>query len=159
MPALQPKPTELNRLLEGVVALYRESQPALALKTSFAPDLPALEVDPDQIKRAVLNLVDNAVEAVGGAGEVTIESVFLRETKRVRILVLDNGVGIPPEDKDKLFLPYFSTKAAGMGLGLAIVHQIVTDHGGSIWVEDNAPKGSRFVIELSVDRPAPTAEA
>jgi two-component system nitrogen regulation sensor histidine kinase NtrY len=159
MPALQPKPTELNRLLEGVVALYRESQPALALKTSFAPDLPALEVDPDQIKRAVLNLVDNAVEAVGGAGEVTIESVFLPETKRARILVLDNGVGIPPEDKDKLFLPYFSTKAAGMGLGLAIVHQIVTDHGGSIWVEDNAPKGSRFVIELSVDRPAPTAEA
>ncbi|MEK6530397.1 MAG: PAS domain S-box protein, partial [candidate division NC10 bacterium] len=79
MPALQPKPTELNRLLEGVVALYRESQPALALKTSFAPDLPALEVDPDQIKRAGLNLVDNAVEAVGGAGEVTIESVFLPE--------------------------------------------------------------------------------
>ena len=159
MPALQPKPTELPRLLEGVVALYRESHPALALKTALAPDLPTLEVDPDQIKRAVLNLVDNAVEAVSGAGEVTVESRFLPETKRVRIVVSDNGVGIPPEDKDKLFLPYFSTKAAGMGLGLAIVHQIVTDHGGSIWVEDNAPKGSRFVIELPVDRPASQGEA
>ncbi len=159
MPALQPKPTELPRLLEGVVALYRESHPALALKTALAPDLPTLEVDPDQIKRAVLNLVDNAVEAVSGAGEVTVESRFLPETKRVRIVVSDNGVGIPPEDKDKLFLPYFSTKAAGMGLGLAIVHQIVTDHGGSIWVEDNAPKGSRFVIELPVDRPASRGEA
>ena len=159
MPALQPKPTELPRLLEGVVALYRESHPALALKTALAPDLPTLEVDPDQIKRAVLNLVDNAVEAVSGAGEVTVETRFLPETKRVRIVVSDDGVGIPPEDKDKLFLPYFSTKAAGMGLGLAIVHQIVTDHGGSIWVEDNAPKGSRFVIELPVDRPASQGEA
>ena len=159
MPTLQPKPTELHRLLEGVVALYRESHPALALKTSFAPDLPTLEVDPDQIKRAVLNLVDNAIEAVSGAGEVTVETVFIPETKQVRMVVSDNGVGIPPEDKDKLFLPYFSTKAAGMGLGLAIVHQIVTDHGGSIWVEDHVPKGSRFVIELPAEGPPARAEA
>jgi two-component system nitrogen regulation sensor histidine kinase NtrY len=158
MPALQPKATELNRLLEGVVALYRESHPALALKTVFAPDLPTLEVDPDQIKRAVLNLVDNAVEAVGGAGEVTVETLFTPETKRAQIVVTDNGVGIPSEDKEKLFLPYFSTKTAGTGLGLAIVHQIVTDHGGRIWVEDNAPKGSRFVIELPVDGPPARAE-
>ncbi|MBI4590815.1 MAG: HAMP domain-containing protein [Candidatus Rokubacteria bacterium] len=159
MPALAPKPTDLNRLLEGVVALYRESHPALSLKTLFATDLPTLEVDPDQIKRAALNLVDNAVEAVGGAGEVTVQSVFIPEVKQVQVSVSDNGVGIAPEDKDKLFLPYFSTKAAGMGLGLAIVHQIVTDHGGSIWVEDNAPKGSRFVIELPLDRVAAHAEA
>ena len=159
MPALAPKPTELNRLLEGVVALYRESHPALALKTFLTPDLPTLEVDPDQIKRAVLNLVDNAVEAGGGAGEVTVQTVSTPETRSVQILVSDNGVGIPPEDKEKLFLPYFSTKTAGTGLGLAIVHQIITDHGGRIWVEDNAPKGSRFVIELPVDRPATKAEA
>ncbi|MBI3624830.1 MAG: PAS domain S-box protein [Candidatus Rokubacteria bacterium] len=158
MPALQPKATELNRLLEGVVAFYRESHPALGLKTLFAPELPTLEVDPDQIKRAVLNLVDNAVEAVGGAGEVTIQTAFIPETKQAQILVSDNGVGIPPEDKEKLFLPYFSTKTAGTGLGLAIVHQIVTDHGGRIWVEDNAPKGSRFIIELPVDGPPGRAE-
>jgi two-component system nitrogen regulation sensor histidine kinase NtrY len=159
MPALQPKPTDLNRLLEGVTALYRESHPALALKTFLTPDLPTLEVDPDQIKRAALNLVDNAVEAVGGAGEVTVQTLFIPDMKRVQILVTDMGVGIPPEDKEKLFLPYFSTKTAGTGLGLAIVHQIVTDHGGSIWLEDNPPKGSRFVIELPLDRPPARREA
>jgi len=158
MPALSPKPTELNRLLESVVALYRESHPALALKTLFAPDLPTLEIDPDQIKRAALNLVDNAVEAVGEAGEVTVQTLFIPELKRVQVAVSDNGVGIPPEDKDRLFLPYFSTKTAGTGLGLAIVHQIVTDHGGRIWAEDNAPKGSRFVMELPVDGPPTRAE-
>ncbi|MBI4562425.1 MAG: HAMP domain-containing protein [Candidatus Rokubacteria bacterium] len=152
MPVLSPKPTDLHRLLEGVVTLYRESHSDLAFKTAFAPDLPALEADPDQIKRAILNLVDNAVEAVGKAGEVSLETAFLPESQRVRISVADNGVGIRPEDREKLFLPYFSTKAAGMGLGLAIVQQIVTDHGGALWLEDNPPQGSRFVIELPVRR-------
>ncbi|MBI4240396.1 MAG: PAS domain S-box protein [Candidatus Rokubacteria bacterium] len=152
MPALSPKPTDLHRLLEGVVTLYRESYPTLSLKTSFDPELPTVEADPDQIKRALLNLVDNAVEAVGQAGEISLEAAFVPASKRVRISVSDNGVGIPPEDREKLFLPYFSTKAAGMGLGLAIVQQIVTDHGGALWVEDNVPKGSRFVIELPVER-------
>jgi two-component system nitrogen regulation sensor histidine kinase NtrY len=148
MPALAPKPTDLGRLLEGVVVLYRESHPSLAIKASFSPDLPPLEVDPDQIKRAVLNLVDNAVEAVSGAGEVTVETLWMARERRARIEVTDNGPGVSPEDKERLFLPYFSTKATGMGLGLPIVHQIVADHRGSIWVEDNLPRGSRFIIEL-----------
>ena len=152
MPVLSPKPTDLHRLLEGVVTLYRESHPDFAFKTAFAPDLPVLEVDPDQIKRAVLNLVDNAVEACGTAGEVLVETAFVSDSRRVRISVSDNGVGIATENLDKLFLPYFSTKPAGMGLGLAIVHQIVIDHGGTLWVEDTLPKGSRFVIELPVER-------
>jgi two-component system nitrogen regulation sensor histidine kinase NtrY len=151
MPVLSPNPTDLHRLLEGVVMLYRESRPDLAFKTAFAPDLPVLEVDPDQIKRAVLNLVDNAVEAVGTTGEISVETAYLPESRRVRISVSDTGVGIPPEEREKLFLPYFSTKATGTGLGLAIVHQIVTDHGGIIGVEDNPPKGSRFVLELPVE--------
>ncbi len=158
MPALSPKPTDLHRLLEGVVTLYRESHPDFSFKTAFAPDLPVLEVDPDQIKRAVLNLVDNAIEAVGPAGEVSVETAFVPDSRRVRISVSDNGVGIAPENRDKLFLPYFSTKTAGMGLGLTIVHQIVTDHGGTIWVEDNLPKGSRFVFELPVERSPRSSE-
>jgi len=152
MPALTLKPTDLGRLLESVVVLYRDSHPALAIKGSFSPDLPLLEVDPDQIKRAVLNLVDNAVEAVGGAGVVTVDTIWLPESRRVRIVVADDGPGIPGEDKERLFLPYFSTKAGGTGLGLPIVHQIITDHGGTIWVEDAAPLGTRFVIELPVGR-------
>jgi two-component system, NtrC family, nitrogen regulation sensor histidine kinase NtrY len=154
MPALQPRATDLARLLEGVVVLYRESHPGLAIKASFSPDMPPIEVDPDQIKRGVLNLVDNAVEAVGATGAVTVETIWLPESRRARIVVADDGPGIPAEDKERLFLPYFSTKAGGTGLGLPIVHQIVTDHGGTIWVEDAVPQGTRFVIELPVGRAA-----
>jgi two-component system nitrogen regulation sensor histidine kinase NtrY len=153
MPALAPKPTDLARLLEGVVVLYRESHPSLAIRAVFSPDLPPVEVDPDQIKRAVLNLVDNAVEAVGGTGEVVVQTAWLPDANRARIVVTDDGPGIAAEDRDRLFVPYFSTKATGMGLGLPIVHQIVSDHGGTIRVEDNLPHGSRFVIELPVGRP------
>ena len=152
MPALQPRATDIGRLLEGVVVLYRESHPGLAIKASFSPDMPSIEVDPDQIKRGVLNLVDNAVEAVAGTGVVTVETIWLPESRRARIVVADDGPGIPAEDKERLFLPYFSPKAGGTGLGLPIVHQIVTDHGGTIWVEDAAPQGTRFVIELPVGR-------
>ena len=148
MPALTPKPTDLRALVEGVVSLYRESHPGISLTTRCAPDLPLLTVDPDQIKRAALNLVENAVEAVEGEGAVAVELAFSPETGRVRLSVTDDGAGIAPEDKEKLFLPYFSTKATGMGLGLSIVHQIVADHGGTIWVDDNPPRGSRFVVEL-----------
>ncbi len=156
MPALTLKATDLGRLLESVAVLYRDSHPGLSIKASFSPDLPQVEVDPDQIKRAVLNLVDNAVEAVGQTGEVTVQTEWLPQARRMRIIVTDNGPGIVPEDKEKLFVPYFSTKATGMGLGLPIVHQIVTDHGGTIWVEDTPPHGSRFVIELPGE-PVPTA--
>jgi two-component system nitrogen regulation sensor histidine kinase NtrY len=157
MPALSLRSTDLARLLDGVCVLYRESHPALGIKSSFSPDLPPIEVDPNQIKRAVLNLVDNAVEAVGPAGDVVVETGWLPESRRARIVVADTGPGISVEDKERLFVPYFSTKATGMGLGLPIVHQIVTDHGGTIWVEDNLPQGSRFVIELPAGRLAPAA--
>ncbi|PYO37272.1 MAG: PAS domain-containing sensor histidine kinase [Candidatus Rokuibacteriota bacterium] len=159
MPALTLRPTDLGRLLESVVGLYRDSHPALSIKASFSPDLPSLEVDPDQIKRAVLNLVDNAVEAVGQTGEVTVQTVWLPQASRARIIVTDDGPGIAADDKEKLFVPYFSTKATGMGLGLPIVHQIVSDHGGTIWVEDNPPRGSRFVIELPGERVTAAAAA
>jgi two-component system, NtrC family, nitrogen regulation sensor histidine kinase NtrY len=159
MPALALKPTDVARLLEGVVVLYRESHPGLSIRAAFSPDVPTLEIDPDQIKRAVLNLVDNAVEAVGQTGEVLVETIWLPDAGRVRIVVSDDGPGIAAEDKERLFVPYFSTKATGMGLGLPIVHQIVTDHGGTIWVEDNLPQGSRFVIELPAGRLAAAASA
>lgn len=159
MPALSLRSTDIARLLDGVVVLYRESHPNLAIKAVFAADLPNLEVDQNQIKRAVLNLVDNAVEAVGGAGEVVVETAWLPDAQRARITVSDNGPGIRPEDRDKLFQPYFSTKATGMGLGLPIVSQIAIDHGGTIWIEDNLPQGSRFVLELPAGRLAAATTA
>jgi two-component system, NtrC family, nitrogen regulation sensor histidine kinase NtrY len=152
MPTLAPRPTDLRPVIDAVAVLYRESYPALTLVTRHAPELPLLNVDPDHIKRALLNLVDNAVEAVSGVGEVTVETTLLRETDGVRLTVSDTGPGIPTADREKLFLPYFSTKVTGMGLGLPIVHEIVTEHGGTVWVEDNEPRGSRFVVELPVAR-------
>jgi two-component system, NtrC family, nitrogen regulation sensor histidine kinase NtrY len=158
MPALCPKPTDLRPLVEGVLGLYREAPAGVSVTMRAAPDFPLLEVDPDQIKRAVLNLVDNAVEALGGAGEVSVELAWAPETGQARVIVSDNGTGIASDDKDKLFVPYFSTKANGMGLGLSIVHQIVSEHGGNIRVEDNSPRGSRFIVELPpAMAPAPAA--
>src|SRR5947209_14437278 len=159
MPVLVPRPTDVRQLVDSVASLYRESHPALSITTHHPEDLPLLEVDPDHIKRAVLNLVDNAVEAVGGTGDVRVETMHLAETGHARIIVADNGPGISPDDKEKLFLPYFSTKVAGMGLGLPIVHEIVSEHGGTIWIEDNDPTGTRFVIEVPVSRAGVTVEA
>src|SRR5499425_1130715 len=159
MPVLVPRPTDVRQLVDSVASLYRESHPSLTITTRHPDDLPLLEVDPDHIKRAVLNLVDNAVAAVGGTGHVRVETVHVAETGHARIVVADDGPGISAEDKEKLFLPYFSTKVAGMGLGLPIVHEIVSEHGGTIWIEDNQPRGSRFIIEVPVSRAPATVEA
>jgi two-component system, NtrC family, nitrogen regulation sensor histidine kinase NtrY len=154
MPASSPRPTDVRPVVEAVAALYRESHPALRLTTRYADALPLLEVDPDHLKRAVLNLVDNAVEAVAGAGQVDVDVLTAADGGSVQIVVADDGPGIKAEDKDKLFLPYFSTKTNGMGLGLPIVSEIVIEHGGTVRVEDNVPRGSRFTLELPVLRAA-----
>jgi two-component system nitrogen regulation sensor histidine kinase NtrY len=159
MPTLRPRPTDLRAIIDGVAVLYRDAHPALTLTTRHAADVPLLEVDPDHLKRAVLNLVDNAVEAVAGVGEVGIETVHLPEASRVQVIVSDGGPGISAENKEKLFLPYFSTKVTGMGLGLPIVHEIVAEHGGTVRVEDNRPRGSRFIVELPVARTPAGVEA
>src|SRR5882724_9583062 len=156
MPAFVPKPTDVRPLVDAVASLYRESHPHCTILTRHADDVPVLQVDPDHIKRAVLNLVDNAVEAVGSGGTVSLETEYVPEMARVRLSVADTGPGVPSEDRDKLFLPYFSTKVTGMGLGLPIVSEIVNEHGGIIRIEDNQPSGTRFVIEVPVTRaPAP----
>jgi two-component system nitrogen regulation sensor histidine kinase NtrY len=149
MPSLAPKPTDLQRLLESVVGLYGETHPTVRIRGDFEGELPTLDADGDQLKRAVLNLVDNAVEA--GATEIVIAARW-GAGEQVQVEVRDNGPGIPADLRDRVFLPYFSTKTTGMGLGLPIVHQIVSDHGGRIRVADNAPRGTRFVIELPVLR-------
>jgi len=156
MPVLTPRPTDLRTIVDAVVALYRESHPGLRVGTRYPEDVPLLEVDPDHVKRAVLNLVENAVEAVNGEGAVEVEIAHRPERGVVELRVSDTGRGIAAEDRDRVFLPYYSTKTTGMGLGLPIVHEIVAEHRGTIRVEDNLPRGSRFVVELPVSRtPAP----
>jgi two-component system nitrogen regulation sensor histidine kinase NtrY len=114
----------------------------------FAASLPPVRLDVEQIRRVVINLIDNAIEAMGRQGTIVIETARDRSNSLVRIVVADTGPGIPPAERDKLFLPYYSTKGRGSGLGLAIVRRIVAEHGGSIDVTDNVPTGTRFIIEL-----------
>jgi two-component system nitrogen regulation sensor histidine kinase NtrY len=149
MPRPRPTPVDLGRLVGDTIGLYRDLKPGVELKSEVAPEVADVWLDAEQIRRALINLLDNAVEATEAPGRVTV--VAHRDTLNgghVRIRVADTGRGIPPEAKDKLFLPYFSTKGRGTGLGLAIVHRIVTDHQGTIQVEDNVPRGTVFTVEL-----------
>jgi two-component system nitrogen regulation sensor histidine kinase NtrY len=155
MPAPAPRLTDVTALVDGVTALYRDAHPHLTIAARHGDAVPMLEVDPDHVKRAILNLVDNAVAAVRGTGDVDVETTAIDGGRRVRIVVSDHGPGVPPALRERLFQPYYSTKVAGMGLGLAIVQEIVAEHGGVLRLEDNVPQGSRFVIELPVS-PATT---
>jgi len=146
MPRPQPARVDLPRLLDETLALYQNLKPGVVVEARLAGDLSGVVLDAEQIKRALINLLDNAVEATEAPGRVTV-SAQARDG-HLAIQVADTGRGIAPDDKEKLFLPYFSTKGRGTGLGLAIVHRIVADHHGSIRVEDNSPRGTVFTVEL-----------
>ena len=120
------------------------------MKRSWRADLPNVMADSDAIKRAVANLVDNAAEAMEGSmvREIRVSTSLVTSRDAVEIVVADTGHGVTQELKEKLFLPYFSTKKRGTGLGLAIVSRIIEDHRGSIRVEENRPVGRRFIVEL-----------
>jgi two-component system nitrogen regulation sensor histidine kinase NtrY len=148
MPAPRAVPTDLHSLLEEALSLYRGLLAEVEIRTQFADALPKVSVDPEQFRRVILNLVDNAIEAMDRRGAIDIETRHDAKNNLVRVVVADNGPGIPAAERDKLFLPYYSTKQRGSGLGLAIVRRIVAEHGGSIEVTDNTPRGTRFAIEV-----------
>ena len=148
LPAPNRVPTDLRDVIAACLDLYRDRHPGVRIEARCAATLPPALVDGEQIRRALVNLLDNAVEAMGGRGTVVVEARSEGTAGGLHLEVADDGPGIRPEDRDRLFLPYFSTKKRGTGLGLAIVHRIVTDHRGRIRVEDNRPRGARFVIDL-----------
>jgi len=150
MPAANPSPNDLNEIVGEVMALYKSGQRKVKIESSVDQRLPVLDIDRDQIKRVLINLIDNAVAAVEEEGVVSVETHFLEDLKLARLEVADTGGGIQAEIKQRLFEPYFSTKKTGTGLGLAIVSNIISDHNGYIRVRDNQPRGTRFVIELPV---------
>ena len=125
----------------------------------FARDMPAIRLDVEQIRQVVINLVDNAIEALGGPtaparanGErptIALATSYDARNHTVRLVVTDNGPGVAPADRDKLFMPYYSTTGRGSGLGLAICRRIVVEHGGAIEVSDAQPTGTMFTIELA----------
>jgi two-component system nitrogen regulation sensor histidine kinase NtrY len=147
-PTANPQPCQLPPIIEETVSLYREGLPDIHFVVQIGEDIPPLNLDRQQFKQAMINLVDNAVAAVRNQGEIVISALYDPILKRVRLEVADDGTGIADRDKIRLFEPNFSTKKTGMGLGLTIVNSIVTDHNGMIRVQDNSPKGAKFVIEL-----------
>jgi two-component system nitrogen regulation sensor histidine kinase NtrY len=148
MPAPRTVPTDLHALLDDALSLYRGLFTEVEIRPQYAAALPNVAVDPEQVRRVIINVVDNAIEAMERRGAIDVETQHDAANNVVRIVVADNGPGIPPAERDKLFLPYYSTKQRGSGLGLAIVRRIVAEHGGSIDVSDNTPRGTRFAIEL-----------
>jgi two-component system nitrogen regulation sensor histidine kinase NtrY len=148
LPAANLQPFALDDVVEQALSLYDGMYPGLTVERRLAPDLPRLRLDPDQMKRVIINLVDNAVEATDGRGRIVVATEYDRAGGRARLVVADDGRGIAPADRDQLFVPHFSTKKRGSGLGLAIVSRIVQEHLGSIRAEDNPPRGARFVVEL-----------
>ncbi len=147
-PSANPELCRLLPIIEEAVALYRESHPDICFKLDIPEDMVKLNLDRQQIKQAMINLLDNAIAAMKRKGEISISVVHDRILKTVKIVVADTGPGISARDKAHLFEPYFSTKKRGMGLGLTIVSTIIADHKGTIQVQDNHPKGTRFIIEL-----------
>jgi two-component system nitrogen regulation sensor histidine kinase NtrY len=149
MPASQPTPHYLNEIIQETLILFQEGHKEVRFE--FIPrDLPVLNIDRDQMKRVMINLIKNSLAAIEGDGEIKIQTSYDSNLQMVRLEVSDNGCGIPDEDKRRLFEPYYSTKKSGTGLGLTIVNAIVSDHNGYIRVRDNEPKGTTFLIELPV---------
>ncbi len=150
MPAINPAPADLNKTVSEAVALYQETQNKVKVSYMDSAFVPVFNFDNEQIKRVMINLLDNAITAAGYQGEVNVALAYDKELDLARIEVSDNGEGVPDGDKKRIFEPYFSTKSHGTGLGLAIVNQIIKDHRGFVDVIDNNPKGTRFIVELPV---------
>ncbi len=151
-PTSRPVPSDINQIVEGALLMFDGRLSGIRVQKLLATDLPAVHADPDAIKRAIANLVDNAAEALQQSmvKEIAISTSTAGLRDMVEITVSDTGHGVTPTVKEKLFLPYFSTKKRGTGLGLAIVSRIIEDHHGSIRVEENTPIGTRFIVELPV---------
>ena len=158
MPAPKAVPADLHRMLADALSLYEGLFQQIRIERRFDETMPLVRIDVEQIRRVAINLIDNAVEALGGAGAAAAPGraapTIVVETRHepaqgvARLVVSDNGPGIPVADRDKLFMPYYSTKRRGSGLGLAIVRRIVVEHGGNVEVEENEPSGTRFIVDL-----------
>ncbi len=150
LPAPQMARQSLNDVIQEVLRLYRAAHKDIEFCVELDDDLPVLNFDREQLKRVCVNLFDNAIQAMNHTGRVWVSSKYDTKRKRAIVSVADEGVGITPEDQEKLFVPYFTRKKTGTGLGLAIVRRIITDHDGQIQAGNNQPKGAVFTFDLPV---------
>ncbi len=149
LPNIQMEPANIHEILKKTISLFKDVFPGIEFNTRLSSNIPSsIQIDPEQMKRAFINILDNAVHAVNKKGEITVKTTFRKKDRKVKIEIADSGHGVPLNDKSKLFLPHFSTKKKGTGLGLTIVNKIISDHNGSIEVEDNQPNGAKFIIQL-----------
>jgi two-component system nitrogen regulation sensor histidine kinase NtrY len=150
MPAPNLGLNSIKQIIEESVSLYKETRKGVKIVFHDSVEVPPFRVDREQMKRVMINLLDNAIDAIEEEGLVEVALAYERDRQMVKIEVADDGKGIPTGSKTRLFEPYFSTKKHGTGLGLAIVSDIISDHNGSISVHERGPKGTRFIIELPV---------
>jgi two-component system nitrogen regulation sensor histidine kinase NtrY len=151
MPTSNPVPDNIRAIIQDAILLYKDTHKDITFDFVDRDKIPTLKLDREQMKRVMINLFDNAVAAISGKGKIAVRLHFDNALGVVQIEVADTGIGIPKEDKERLFEPYFSTKKSGTGLGLAIVSRIISDHNGFIRVEDNKPRGTKFIIELPAE--------
>ena len=152
LPTVARYPNSIRELVDKTLALYEGRMEGVVVTVALPEDLPLVLIDPMQMKRVLINLIDNALEALSDepGKALTITADLARDGTMVRLTIDDTGRGITAEDRERLFTPYFSTRKDGTGLGLSIVSRIIADHGGYIGAEPNPPHGTRFVIELPV---------
>ena len=158
-PAAQPMRSDLNEVVKEALGVFHGRLEGIFIRTAFAVGLPAVNLDREQFQRVVINLVDNAAEAMQDS---LVKELYIATqpgvAETLELVIADSGPGVSPEDREKLFLPYFSTKNRGTGLGLAIVNHILAEHNAQIRVEDNRPVGTRFTVEIPVPAESEPAE-
>jgi len=161
-PAPQPRACDMNRVAEEALAMFAGRLEGITMRRDLEQGLPMVLADPEAIRRALANLIDNAAEAMQGSllRVLDIHSSLSEDGTAVEVVVADTGHGLTDEIRERLFLPFYSTKQRGTGLGLSIAAKIIQEHGGSIRAESNAPKGARFVVRLPLMEhpPQPAAE-
>ena len=149
MPKVDLRSADIHEILDQTLALFKGIFTDIEFEVAYAPEVPApVRADPDQMKRAIINILDNAIDAMNKKGKIQVRTAFDPGSRQVNIEITDSGPGIGADDKPKLFLPHYSTKKKGMGLGLAIVNQIIRDHDGSVDIENAKPHGAKFTIRI-----------
>jgi two-component system nitrogen regulation sensor histidine kinase NtrY len=149
MPSVHLQSADLHLIIEQTISLFTGIFSEIEFEKQFSPGIPSpLMIDPEQMRRVFINLIDNAIDAMNKKGKIQISTSFNKIQQRVNIEIADFGPGIPQKERERLFHPHYSTKKKGTGLGLAIVNQVVSEHNGTIEVEDNKPHGAKFIIQI-----------
>ena len=152
--ARMPKPKleecNLNEVMKDTLALYTDSTEKVEIKTELAQNIPNIQGDKEQLSRAFINIITNAVQAMPDGGKLNISTSLSEQSNFIKAIFTDTGIGMPPEVQEKIFQPYFTTKESGTGLGMAVVHRVITDHNGTIEVESKENVGTKFIITLPI---------